>query len=127
MNAYAKTRKQRAPHKVEELLREMGDIYKETGDRRTKPNTRSFNTCLDAWAKSGQPGAAARIMEWIELMNSSAESEQKNILSNKWTYNVSTVLYFLDMSLPRKKMYSHGRLVPSTHRRISKRYQSQAT
>jgi hypothetical protein len=84
MNAYAKTRRQSAPQKVEELLREMGDIYKERGDRRTKPNTRSFNTCLDAWAKSGQSEAAPRILEWIELMNSSPESEQRNVLSNKW-------------------------------------------
>lgn len=128
MNAYAKTRKQSAPLKVEELLREMGDIYKNTGDRRTKPNTRSFNTCLDAWAKSGQPGSAMRVMEWIELMNSGAESEQRNVLTNKWTYNVSIVRY-VSLDIPvqhaRRSILTFSLL--SIHSHISRRCQSQVT
>ena len=91
MNAYAKTRSRNAPFIVEELLREMDDIFQKTGDRRTKPNSRSFNTCLDAWAKSGQPGAAERILEWIEQMNSVSGIESRNALTNKWTYNVSII------------------------------------
>ena len=46
MNLFAKSRRGDAPLKVEALLREMSEIYKETGDRSMKPNRRSINACL---------------------------------------------------------------------------------
>lgn len=48
MNAYAKSKQRDAPYMVEQLLREMHDVYEETEDIRVRPNSRSFNTCVSS-------------------------------------------------------------------------------
>jgi len=52
MNLYAKSKRPDAPLKVEELLREMSEAYNRTGDWSMKPNRRSINACLGAYAQT---------------------------------------------------------------------------
>jgi hypothetical protein len=87
MNAYAKSRGRNSPQKVEELLRELYEVYEATGNPQLQPNSRSFNTCVDAWAKSNLPNSAERILDWIECMQKSVASGRGSIRPNKWTYN----------------------------------------
>ena len=110
LSAYAKSNEKDAPFVVEALLREMQEKYESTGKRSIKPNSRSFNTCVsnlgffccfwrqntdrfssfsqvDAWAKSSQPNASERIMDWILLMEDNAHNGISGIRPNKWTYN----------------------------------------
>jgi len=43
---------------------------------------------VNAWAKSDEPGAADRIMDWIVHMQQYAERENKRGLRpDKWTFN----------------------------------------
>ena len=87
MNAYAKSRGSNSPQKVEELLRELYDVYETTGDKRLQPTSCSFNTCVDSWAKSDLPNSAERILDWIECMQKSVANGRNSIRPNKWTYN----------------------------------------
>jgi hypothetical protein len=87
MNAYAKSRVSNSPQKVEELLRELVEVYETTGDSQLRPNSRSFNVCVDAWAKSNLPNSAERILDWIECMQKSVANGRNSIRPNKWTYN----------------------------------------
>ena len=48
LSAYAKSSEKDAPFVVEGLLREMQDKFETTGNRSTKPNSRSFNTCVSS-------------------------------------------------------------------------------
>ena len=91
MNSYAKSGRKNAPDIVEKLLRELTDIYEATGDGRKKPNSRSINTCLDAWARSGLPNAAQRIRGWIDQMHAAVENGTGRIVPDKWAYNVRVV------------------------------------
>mmetsp|Transcript_3469 Transcript_3469/g.7154 ORF Transcript_3469/g.7154 Transcript_3469/m.7154 type:complete len:301 (+) Transcript_3469:166-1068(+) len=48
----------------------MDDLYK-GGNNAVKPNVRSFNVVIDAWAKCGEKGAASRaagILDWMEVL-----------------------------------------------------------
>lgn len=86
MNVLAKSRRKNAPEKVEELLREMNEEYAKTGDLRIRPDRRSLNTCLEAWAKSGADGADERIMAWITKMREAPESGQNQVSPDMWSY-----------------------------------------
>lgn len=86
MNAFAKSRRRDAPTKVEDLLHEMNDEYSRTGDSSIRPNRRTVNTCLEAWAKSGLDGADERIMAWIVKMREAHESGQSRICADIWSY-----------------------------------------
>eukprot|EP00957_Ditylum_brightwellii_P182624 13910660-Ditylum_brightwellii.AAC.1 len=44
------------------------------GDNDFKPNTRTFTSVIDAWAKSGEPGAAQRAEHILNTMQSLYES-----------------------------------------------------
>jgi hypothetical protein len=48
MSAYAKSPSPTAPYDVEKLLHEMHQVYEETMDPRIRPNSRSFNMCVNA-------------------------------------------------------------------------------
>jgi hypothetical protein len=50
MNCIAKSNDVYAPHKVEELLEELNDIYEKTGDESLKPTNRSYNSCVSVSA-----------------------------------------------------------------------------
>lgn len=54
-----------------------------------RPTTRTINTCIDAWAKSGEIGADDRILEWMERMKESDHLFGRNFVfrPDKWTYN----------------------------------------
>ena len=77
--------------KVEELLREMTQAYVVSGDRKLRTTTRTINTCLDAWAKSGHENADERILEWLNKLRDADDflSTGSNTLlrPDKWTYN----------------------------------------
>jgi hypothetical protein len=91
MNSYAKSGQKNAPHIVEKLLLELEEMYEASGDWRRKPNSRSINTYLDAWAKSGLPESAERILDWIEQMNDNVRKGKSRITPDKWAYNVSDI------------------------------------
>lgn len=67
----------------------MTESFIETGDRKMRPTTRSINTCLDAWAKSGLEEADERILEWMDKMQQTSHTSNSRIVlqPDKWTYN----------------------------------------
>lgn len=86
MNAFVKSRSNDAPLKVEVLLNEMYDLYNATGDIRVRPNLRSLNVCLDAWAKSNIDGADERILGWIYKVRNETKYCSVKILPDIWSY-----------------------------------------
>jgi hypothetical protein len=64
------------------------------GDRDYKPNTRSYTSCIDAWAKSGQQGAARRAEQILNGMIARESTEddadsKPNVHSANAVCNVS--------------------------------------
>jgi pentatricopeptide repeat protein len=86
MNAFVKSRRKDAPIKVESLLNELYEMYNTTGDPRIRPNLRSINACLDAWAKSGLDGADERILWWIQRAREDHKSGIIKIVPDIWSY-----------------------------------------
>jgi pentatricopeptide repeat protein len=86
MNAFVKSRRKDAPIKVEALLNEMYNLYNATGDVRIRPNLRSLNACLDAWAKSSIDGADVRIMGWIQRVLHDTKHGTIKIIPDIWSY-----------------------------------------
>lgn len=86
MNAFVKSRRKDAPIKVEALLNEMYDLYNATGDIRVRPNLRSLNVCLDAWAKSSIDGADERILGWIYRVRNETKYRPVKIIPDTWSY-----------------------------------------
>jgi len=87
MLAYSRRRSNDAAPNVERLLMQMENMY-QAGNQNVKPNIKCFITCLDAWAKSGEKGAAIRaekILNRLEklLINSSNDS----MSLNNYAYN----------------------------------------
>lgn len=89
MHTYANSGLKDAPLIVEDLLKELHDRYEETRDPHLRPNSRSFNTFLNAWAKSNLPGSVERIKDWIDQMHLDYENGKSRIRPNKWAYSVS--------------------------------------
>lgn len=54
-----------------------------------KPTTRSINTCLDAWSKSGRRDADDHISKWLDRIRFSTEPLGPGIIliPDKWTFN----------------------------------------
>ena len=86
MNAFVKSRRKDAPLKVEALLNEMYDLYNATGDIRLRPNLRSLNACLDAWAKSSVDGADVKILGWIYKVRNETKNGPVKIIPDTWSY-----------------------------------------
>lgn len=87
MNCITKSNHPSAPYKVESLLEEMIDTYKLTGDSSMRPTNRSFNACVNAWARSKSKEAPKNIIKWINRFQDAFESGRTNAMPNKWTYN----------------------------------------
>lgn len=87
MNCVTKSNHPSAPYKVDALMEEMIDIYKRTGDLAMRPTNRSFNACVNAWARSKSKEAPQCIINWISRFQEDFESGQTDRMPNKWTYN----------------------------------------
>eukprot|EP00536_Pseudo-nitzschia_multiseries_P001138 jgi/Psemu1/234305/estExt_Genewise1.C_140097 len=87
MNCITKGNHRSAPYQVEALLKEMTEIYQRTGDYSMRPHNRSFNACVNAWARSRSSEAPERIKSWISIMQDDFESGRTDVMPNKWTYN----------------------------------------
>lgn len=87
MNCIAKSNDPSAPYKVEALLEEIIVVYNQTGDASMRPTNRSFNACVNAWARSKSKDAPKRIISWISRFQDDFESGRTDAMPNKWTYN----------------------------------------
>jgi len=87
MNCITKGNHPSAPYQVEALLKEMTELFKRTGDYSVRPHNRSFNACVNAWARSKSSEAPERIKSWIGIMQDDFESGRTDGMPNKWTYN----------------------------------------
>merc|ERR1712238_563954 len=86
---------------AEQLLRRMDYLYR-NGDEDMKPNTRTFTSVIDSWAKSGDRRSAERaneILLWMEKLYKEGNKDVKpNTISYSAVINVSfycTVVMFL--------------------------------
>jgi hypothetical protein len=69
MNAWAKTKSAQGAHMVEQWLQRAQDEY-EAGNTRIVPTTKLYTMAVDAWARSGEGGAAAQRAEaLLQRMN----------------------------------------------------------
>ena len=57
------------------------------GDNKIKPNTRTFTSVIDAWAKSGERRAAHRAENLLKKMRALHEAGYGDIEPNAHTYN----------------------------------------
>lgn len=57
------------------------------GDLDYKPNTRSYTSCIDAWAKSGEQGAARRAEQILDGMISRDETDDADAKPNVHSAN----------------------------------------
>jgi len=87
MNCVIKSNHPSAPYKVEALMEEMTNIYMHTGDSSMRPTNRSFNACVNAWARSKSNESPQRIINWISRFQDDFESGRTDTMPNKWTYN----------------------------------------
>lgn len=87
MNCITKSNNPSAPYKVEALMEELIEIYKSTGQASMRPTNRSFNACVNAWARSKSKKAPQRILSWIRRFQDEFESGRTDAMPNKWTYN----------------------------------------
>jgi pentatricopeptide repeat protein len=94
MNAWARQQQQQsssegsALSRAEQLLDEMERRAYETGDPELKPNTFTYNTLINALAKSGEIGAASRAERILTSMHKKyTEEGNKALKPTKWTYN----------------------------------------
>ena len=53
---------------AEAILRRMEHVYQTGTNLRAKPNLLAYNTVLNAWSKSGEPGAAKQACAILETM-----------------------------------------------------------
>jgi len=69
MLAYARRSKEGDARKVEELLQQMEEIYRE-GNKEMKPNYQCFIICIDAWARCAakEKGSAERAEAMLEKL-----------------------------------------------------------
>jgi pentatricopeptide repeat protein len=90
MNAWAKTRSKHGAIMVERLLKRLIDERKRYDNEneqqqqnqsgqtsRIKPNTAIYNVLIDAWAKSGERGAAQRAEQILSLMDKSGDPDMR--------------------------------------------------
>ncbi len=87
MNCITKGNNPSAPYRVEALMEEMVEVYKRKGEASMKPTNRSFNACVNAWARSKSKEAPQRILSWIRRFEDDFESGRTDAMPNKWTYN----------------------------------------
>mmetsp|Transcript_12465 Transcript_12465/g.27448 ORF Transcript_12465/g.27448 Transcript_12465/m.27448 type:complete len:201 (-) Transcript_12465:301-903(-) len=59
----------------------------QNGDEDFKPNTRTHTSVIDAWAKSGERGAAARCEHILLTMQQQFESGNLDVKPNSHTFN----------------------------------------
>jgi len=69
------------------LMRGLMERRCHGGDHHLKPNTRTHTSVIDAWAKSGERGAAARAEHILNAMQSQFEEGNLDVKSNSHTYN----------------------------------------
>ena len=67
IDAYAKSFSTTSASDAERIFRMMESDYGR-GNKEARPNIRSFNTVINAWAKSDEPGSALRAEEILERM-----------------------------------------------------------
>ena len=87
INAFAKSKEQGAAHRAENILSIMERKYRQ-GDKSAKPNTRTYTTIIDAWAKSGLPDAARKAEEiFITMDNFYERMKDEECRPNVFTAN----------------------------------------
>lgn len=86
--------------KAEELLNHVEEIYQTGSDRDLSPNTITFNSCIDAYAKAKQPHDAERILRMMMMISSQDDGKrEEEIKADSISFN--TVLHAWAIS--RKK------------------------
>lgn len=68
MDAYARVGIAKAAFKAEDLMKEIKQIFKETGDYRCRANVRTYTTLIGAWSRTTDTRAAARAESLVEEM-----------------------------------------------------------
>ena len=68
MDAFARVGSSEAAHHAEELMLELQQAYRDTGDVRQQPNFRTYTTLIGAWSRTPDPNAARRAEELLEEM-----------------------------------------------------------
>lgn len=74
-----------AAERAEQILQHMDQLY---SDRKTsiKADSYSYNTVLNAWAKSGQVGAPQRAERILTIMENKFRNGDKTLKPNTRTY-----------------------------------------
>ena len=75
----AKSGDEESADKAEEILRHMEDIFETEENIDARPNVRSFNSVINAWAKSRKPEAAWKAQDMLDLMESLYDQGNKAV------------------------------------------------
>jgi len=71
INALARMKNTWSAQAAEDILHYLIQTYETTGEKRGKPNIKSFNACINAWAMCARPGqteSALRAMAILDLL-----------------------------------------------------------
>jgi len=91
---------------LERLLREMWELYKQTGDTRMAPNTAVYNTIVNAWYRSAHPKAALHVERLvIEMSNLAKQNEKLRCTPDKRTYK-TTIKTWDESNEPNKDTHT---------------------
>mmetsp|Transcript_32052 Transcript_32052/g.48743 ORF Transcript_32052/g.48743 Transcript_32052/m.48743 type:complete len:559 (+) Transcript_32052:161-1837(+) len=68
MDVYARVGIAKSALKAEDLMKEIKEVFQETGDCRRQPNVRTYTTLIGAWSRTTDTRAAARAESLVEEM-----------------------------------------------------------
>jgi plasmid stabilization system protein ParE len=68
MDAFARVGSTEAASRAEELMKELKQAFKETGDYRKQPNFRTYTTLIGAWSRTPDKRAARRAEQLVQEM-----------------------------------------------------------
>lgn len=74
-----------APRRAEQILNHMDELYR-AGNSGVKPDTYTYNTLINAWAKSGEKGAAARAEHVLSVMETRYRDGDNDFKPNTRTH-----------------------------------------
>jgi len=77
IHAWANSREPDGPERSEAILARMEELYRTERDEDVKPNVQSYNSVVDAYAKSGKADAAQTVLEHMNELHTAGNGDVK--------------------------------------------------
>lgn len=74
-----------APHRMEQIVDHMDELYR-AGNKGVKPDTYTYNTLINGWAKNSERGSAERAEHVLSVMEKRYNDGDEDFKPNTRTY-----------------------------------------